>query len=233
MRPSPLVCALVFISNAGGFTQATDDTTGVLRNLTIIDDNGQAPDCTDSVPFARVKAVNPVQRALLRHGYDRSATFRQLIADIEGSSWMVFVQTGRCPEKTSLACLLHFVGQFDGSPYVRVIVNQEQRHPDNVIASLAHELRHALEIIQAVNVHSAADVRDLFRRIGWVSVKTPEVETYETKQAVDVGEAVRRELMNQAFSELSRPGLRRPHGRDTRHTDCAAREGAHGRNLMR
>ena len=60
--------------------------------------------------------ADPTHRELLRQGFERSATFRNLIAEIEASSWLVFVQTGRCPEKLTVACLLHFVGTFDGKP---------------------------------------------------------------------------------------------------------------------
>jgi hypothetical protein len=157
----------------------------------------QAATPHDVVSFSctHVRAAHPVHRSLLRHGYERSATLRRLTADIEASSWLVFVQTGRCPEKITTACLLHFVGVFEGKPYVRVIVRHEHRHPDDVITSLAHELQHAREVIQMVDTHDAEGIRSLFKRIGWVSVKSAGVETYETKQAVAVAEAVWRELM--------------------------------------
>ena len=150
--------------------------------------------CLGSFSWTHVRAADPTHRALLRQGFERSATFRQLIADIDASSWLVFVQTGRCPEKLAVACLLHFVGTFEGKPYLRVIARHEQRHPDNVISVLAHELQHAREVGQAVGVKDAAGLRDLFERVGRVSVMRPGVVTYETEQAIRVGDAVWREL---------------------------------------
>jgi hypothetical protein len=151
--------------------------------------------CVENVRWARVMAADPTHRELIGQGVERSATFRQLIADIDASPWLVFVQTGRCPEKLTVACLLHFVGTFDGKPYLRVIAHAGPRHADNVIAVLAHELQHAREAIQAAGVEDAKGLRDLFARIGRVSVTRPGVMTYETAQAVRVGETVWRELL--------------------------------------
>ncbi len=153
-----------------------------------------SPRCVENFSSTRIHAADSTHRALLRQGFERSATFRSLIADIEASSWLVFVQTGRCPEKLNVACLLHFVGTFDGKPYLRVIARYEQRHPDNVISLLAHELQHAREVLQAAGVSTAGDLRELFMRIGRVSVVRRGVVTYETERAVEVEEAVWREL---------------------------------------
>ena len=150
--------------------------------------------CVENFPWTHVKAADPTHRALVRQGFERSATFRQLIADIDASSWLVFVQTGRCPEKLTVACLLHFVGTFDGKPYLRVIAHHGPLHPDNVISVLAHELQHAREVVQAVDVRSADDLRDLFKRIGRVSVERLGVVTYDTEQAIQVERAVWRQL---------------------------------------
>lgn len=150
--------------------------------------------CVDRLPWTQVKAADPTHRALLRQGIERSTTFRHLIADLEASAWLVFVQTGRCPDKLTVACLLHFVGRFEGQPYLRVIARHEPRHPDNVISILAHELQHAREVVQAVGVADAGGLRDLFKRIGRISVERPGVVTYETERAVLIEETVWREL---------------------------------------
>ena len=157
------------------------------------------PRCLDSFSSTHVKAADPTHRALVNQGFERSTTFRRLIADIDASSWLVFVQTGRCPEKLNVACLLHFVGTFDGKRYLRVIAHHEHRHPDNVISVLAHELQHAREVVQAAAVKDADDLRDVFKRIGRVAVQGPGVVTYETEQAVQVEEAVWRELKQSRY----------------------------------
>jgi hypothetical protein len=153
------------------------------------------PRCVDNFSWTHVTAADPTHRALLRQGFERSATFRQLIVDINASSWLVFVHTGRCPEKLNVACLLHFVGAFAGRPYLRVIVRHGPRHPDNVIAVLAHELQHAREVVQAVGIKDSKGLSDLFQRIGRVSVARPGVVTYETDDALRIGEVVLHELI--------------------------------------
>ena len=54
----------------------------------------------------------------------------------------MFVQAGRCPERAAVACLLHFVGVYEGARYMRLLVPPHGRHPDTVIATIAHELQH-------------------------------------------------------------------------------------------
>jgi hypothetical protein len=153
--------------------------------------------CVD-VALAAVKTVHPVHQALLLQGFERSLTLRALTADIEAFSWLVFVQEGRCPERLTVACLLHVVGAFKGRPYLRVIIPSLHRHRDNLIASLAHELQHAREVIHAAGVENAADMRQLFKRIGYESVARARIVTYETDAAVRVQDTVWRELLNNA-----------------------------------
>jgi hypothetical protein len=152
------------------------------------------PRCGERVVWTHVRAADPTHRELLRQGFERSATFRHLMADIEASPWLVFVQNGPCPEKLTVACLLHFVGTYEGRPYLRVIARHQHRHPDNVLAVLAHELQHAREVTRAFGVEDAGGLRVLFERIGRVRVTRPGVLTYETDEALRVEDAVLREL---------------------------------------
>jgi hypothetical protein len=141
-----------------------------------------------------VKVSHTILSRLVSEGHARSATFRGLVNDLDGSGWLVFVQPGRCPERAAVACLLHIVGTFEGSRYVRVIVDHRHRHTQNVIATLAHELQHALEVTQAPEVNDAATMRALFERIGTVQVRSATVTAYETAAARSIGEQVLREL---------------------------------------
>jgi hypothetical protein len=145
-------------------------------------------------PTSVVRVVHPELRRLVLEGHDRSATFRQLIEDLDRSGWLVFVQAGQCPEKAAVACLLHFVGAYEGKLFLRVLVQPYGRHPDNVIATLAHELQHAWEVVREPSITDAASVRAVFRRIGTVSVKSAAGIAFETAAARAAGEQVLREL---------------------------------------
>ena len=83
---------------------------------------------------------------------------------------------------------------FEGSPYLRVLVNHKHRHPHNVIATLAHELQHALEVARSPDVKDATTMRALFERIGTVRVRRTMTTAYETEAAREIGEQVLREL---------------------------------------
>ena len=144
--------------------------------------------------IAVVRAVHPELRRLIVEGDERSTTFRRLVEDVRQSGWLVFVQAGRCSEKAAVACLLHFVGAYEGAPYMRVVVTHQRRHPDNVIATLAHELQHVWEVVREPGVADARTMRALFQRIGTVSVQSVTGTTYETAAARATGERVLREL---------------------------------------
>jgi hypothetical protein len=149
-------------------------------------------------PFSAVRVVDQQLRLLVLTGHQKSATFRQLVEEIRGSRWVVFIQAGRCPEKAVAACLLHFAGVYEGAPYMRILVAHRGRHPDNVIATIAHELQHAAEVIREPAVVDSLTMRELFRRIGTVSVRSSAGITYETSDALAVGEQVLRELTQSA-----------------------------------
>ena len=147
-----------------------------------------------SAPFDVVKAPHPEMRRLIADAHTRSATFRDLVDKIRASGWVVFVQAGLCPETTALGCLTDYVGIYEGSRYVRAIVNYQGRHPDNVMATIAHELQHAVEVVLAPNVVDSRDLRELFRTIGRQGVRWYSGTTYDTVEARVVEGKVRREL---------------------------------------
>ena len=154
-------------------------------------------------PFAVVRVVDPQLRLLVLLGQERSVTFRQLVEEIRGSRWLVFIQSGRCPDKAAVACLLHFAGVYQGAPYMRILVAQQGRHPDSLIATIAHELQHAAEVIRDPGVVDARTMREMFRRIGTISVRSAAGITYETNDARAVGEQVLRDLGQSASAVLN------------------------------
>jgi hypothetical protein len=117
-----------------------------------------------------------------------------MVDDIERSRWLIFVQRGVCPDKHTDACLLGKVSTFEGSPYLRIIVRDRDRHPDGVIALVGHELQHALEFARARNVERTEDLVALFRRIGKATSHRETCWSYETRAAALTGARVLDEL---------------------------------------
>jgi len=132
--------------------------------------------------------------SLLADGRSRSATLQALSEAIDSTRWVVFLQEGHCPQKVAVACLLHLVGRYESAPYMRVIVDTRRGHPDTVIAFIAHELQHALEVEQAGGVTDGDTMRRLFQRIGFVSASSAGAILYETHDARRMEDQVRREL---------------------------------------
>lgn len=141
----------------------------------------------------RVKAFGRIDE-LVEAGRARSPTFRRLVDEIEQGDWLVFVQSGTCPDKVMIACLPHIVGTYDGRRYLRVIVDARDRHADQVIGMIAHELQHALEIVASGSVSDGRSLLALTRTISTSRIRTAGATVYETKSAQHVGWTVLREL---------------------------------------
>jgi hypothetical protein len=141
-----------------------------------------------------VVVVDKRLATLVDQGRSRASTFRILVDQLEASNWVVFLQPGSCPDRAAIGCLLHVVGRFDGRPYVRILVNPNGRHPDTVIATLAHELQHACEVATAGTVTDGPSMIALLRRIASSRTRVATAVLYETAAARQVEEAVHAEL---------------------------------------
>jgi hypothetical protein len=146
----------------------------------------QGPETAAAV--SRVRGADPGARAILVAGMARSASFRALVEALEGSDLIIYVET----RALKLSGQLQFVGANPGGRYVRISVRVPGRE-DELIAWLAHELRHAVEIAQAPEVRSQASLTALYRRIGSFNISGREVET---EQAVATQLRVLSELGN-------------------------------------
>ena len=168
-------------------------TMGVLASAT-----GARAESAPAVRFERVRAAQPELRELLGEGLRRSETFRHLVDDIHRSNWTVYLQPGPCPVKGAVACLLHVIGEREGRRYLRVLVSYKGRHPDNVIATIAHELQHVVEVTEASAITDTTAIQELFRAIGTIRLRDAYQTAYETDRALAVGARVQRELRSHA-----------------------------------
>lgn len=141
-----------------------------------------------------VRPVGMAIAALLKDGAERSPTFRSLLKQLDGSEWIVFVQAGSCRLPRITGCLLHRVGVFEGRRYLRVVLSDTSATHDSATATIGHELQHVTEVVRDPRITQASDIEDLYRRIGYVSVKTASGAVYETRGAVHVGAQILAEL---------------------------------------
>jgi hypothetical protein len=111
--------------------------------------------------FDHVRSDEPAIRALLRRGYQRSATFRGLVDAIDAHPGIVYVARMRRLSRHMDGALLHVVA---GSPDVAVLraVIRTNLAGDYAIGVLAHELQHVLEVLHSGPPASAQAMETMF-----------------------------------------------------------------------
>ncbi len=141
----------------------------------------------------RIRPQDPRSAQLLRDGMARSATFRALVDQIEASQVFVYVQVSPFI-KASLAGQLTWMTQAGPYRYLRATISPDQTS-NQAIASLGHELQHAVEVMGDTNVVSEQTLVSLYKRIGQPSSAVA-TSGWETIAAQEAGFQVRRELVD-------------------------------------
>ena len=141
---------------------------------------------------ARIRPQDPRSTQLLRDGIARSGTFRALVDRLEASNVFVYVQVSPFI-KSTLAGQLTWMTQAGPYRYLRATLSPEQT-VDQSIASLAHELQHAVEVLDDELVVDERSLVALYKRIGHPS-SAAVASGWETIAAQQAGFQVRRELV--------------------------------------
>jgi hypothetical protein len=141
-------------------------------------------------PQRHVRTTDRSARQLLKRGFTRSVTFARLLARLEQSDVIVYVEeVPRLPG--GLEGRMMMLPRAHAVRYVRIQITM-RGSPDDSIALLGHELQHAIEIAEAPEVADQADMVKLYQRIG---VRGGE-HVYETIGAQKMGRAIRKELVS-------------------------------------
>src|SRR5262245_41516770 len=130
--------------------------------------------------------------AAIADGLGRSATFRRLVERVGTLQGIVYIHLQPyviLDGRTVLnGALLHSVTTAGPHRVLHVIVNAGQG--DRPIVILAHELQHAIEVLEAADISTENAVDQLFERIGFRVYGG----AVETQAALDVDDVVKREL---------------------------------------
>lgn len=139
----------------------------------------------------RIRPQDNRTTAMMAAGVARSASFRALVDRVEASD--VFVYVGMSPLlKSSMAGRLTWMTKAGGYRYLRAAISTDLSS-DSIIASLAHELQHAVEVIEDSNVVDEKSLEKLYKRIGRRS-QASATTAWETVAAQEAAIRVRREL---------------------------------------
>jgi hypothetical protein len=142
-----------------------------------------------SAPERQIRATNPRLRQLIDRGVRRSYTFARLVQDLHDTDVIVYVEATRNLPRL-VDGHLFLIPSGDAQRYLRVQVRPDL-HPDETIALIAHELRHALEVGAATQVRTPDGFAALYKRIGHTVIGG---HRYDTAAAQQTGRTVRREL---------------------------------------
>ena len=148
----------------------------------------------------RIRPQDPRSIQLLKDGIARSGTFRALVDRIESSNVFVYV-TVTPFIKSSLAGQLTWMAQAGPYRYLRATLSADQT-ANQQIASLAHELQHAVEVVEDIKVEDEKTLIALYKRIGQPS-RAAAVSGWETIAAQETGYRVRRELGNSTGAAMA------------------------------
>lgn len=153
--------------------------------------NDQQPQ-PGELQFVRLKPADAEMRRILVDGHRRSEVFRALVDEIQRSKVIVVIQFGLCANGRFRSC----VTNVDGDARQRVVrVKLNTRvNDDRLIATLAHELRHVIEILGDVNATDASSTLALYRRIGEGQCRAGLSEACETKAALETERQVLQDL---------------------------------------
>jgi hypothetical protein len=141
---------------------------------------------------SHIRPLSADARDLVASGVDRSESIRTLVDHLEASDLVVYIRLRWF--MTDRNGQLIFVSSAGSLRYVIIEIACGRIVPDQ-LATLGHELRHAVEVADAAAVVSRASFARHYARIGIDLGGAGLSRQYETDAAVEAGETVRRELM--------------------------------------
>ncbi len=137
----------------------------------------------DAALSPRVRSTSPYIRGIIDEAIGRSRTLLRLIQAIEATDGIVYVEPGLCGHGVR-ACLSLSVTNAGAFRVLRIVVDPSQA-AWNLMASIGHELQHALEVLAEPTLIDARAVYLYYSREAPTTRRT-----FETQAAIKAGDAV-------------------------------------------
>lgn len=163
-------------------------TAIVLGALIAVCPLAHAQEVTNPPAIPRVRSGHPTITALIARGTDRSPTFRRLVETINASDGIVYLEDGPCG-RDARGCLKGMSGS-DQHRILRIWISSLHMG-DDAIATIGHELRHAIEILSDPSITTTLAIKAFYEREG---LNGPGWRALETVAAIKTEKAVRAEL---------------------------------------
>jgi hypothetical protein len=158
----------------------------------------QASDVPASVesarPITRVRSTDSRVATLIARASEWSSTFQRVVDTINGTDGIVYVEPGRC-RKNVRACMTLRVTVAGPYRILRIVVDAQRRDCD-LMASIGHELWHAVEVLREPSLRSEAALFFFYGRGG----RRARDGAWETQAATNTGDTVRADLRSRADS---------------------------------
>ena len=151
--------------------------------------SGEAQSLKTSAGDSHIRSASRAIKAAIDYGIESSPTFRDLVRTIESSDSTVYLMEGNCG-KNRRACFTDVTTAGEHRFLWLIISPDRATHDWDLVGSIGHELRHAVEVIKEPSVRSAGEKFGLYERIG---IHVPG-GGFETMAAMDAGIAVRDEV---------------------------------------
>jgi len=142
---------------------------------------------TDASALSRVRSTDALIVAVIEQISERSSTFRRLVATINASDGLVYVEQGQCG-RGARACLVTV--KVAGPNRLLSIWIDTRTVDAEFMGLIGHELRHAIEVLSDPGVTNGHDMSNFYQRRGSRSAEG----RFETQAAIEAGEAVRAEV---------------------------------------
>jgi hypothetical protein len=140
----------------------------------------------------QLRPLDCLTAPIVTSGIARSATFRWLVDRVGELNGIVYIKASFYmndhTKRVLSGALSHQISMAGAHRVLHVMVAPESG--DRPIVTMAHELQHAIEVLEAPDVATEAAVDRLFERIGMHAG----TGIFETQAALDVERAVVREL---------------------------------------
>lgn len=145
---------------------------------------------TQDASDRHVRATEPRVLALIDAGVSRSATFRRLVATLNDSDVIVYIER-KLKRQALGGYLAHNIVAQGEYRYLHIAVeiSGSQRR---LVSLLAHELQHAVEVAQTPDVRDPASLERMFSHLA-IKFGCGGTTCYETQAAKDVEDIVSRE----------------------------------------